>query len=417
MKFQIWFLSPINANENIERRKNTVKKIFLLTILILAGQTSNAISDACSLMQIEIPASLNMSQNEITLYQQRLRTECWWTQAYRQFRSDLQTKFQLTPDLVTEYQAMRFVRRVDFENSKNNNIPIEKTYQILRSQYALPNDQKSSVIWDNWVKGIAQLIPAKQSVLNGDFFDYEKLKKVHIGFFQLSNEVGDDANPPDVGVIKPPVPEDNYWWDFATQQEADAAKVIVDGINDYYRSMGLLPHFADDKLNRILDVRLAVKRQPSDKQNVIEYVNVIFSGQSRANLTHIQNILDFVRTMLSQALQNQPLVWNNKVMTPAEVAYLAQKFYVGVHPFSEGNGRTSRFIQELVLTTMDMPHGSSGDLMDSDVLTSFPDYYNQAMTANIKLMQTMKNCVNLYAQSSPDDSSLPYSCRVLKTKN
>ena len=69
-----------------------------------------------------------------------------------------------------------------------------------------------------------------------------------------------------------------------------------------------------------------------------------------------------------------------------------------------------------------MPHGSSGDLMDFDVLTTFPDYYQTAMTANIKLMQTMKGCFDGYAANPPqtfmttDQKAVAYSCRILIPK-
>ncbi len=199
--------------------------------------------------------------------------------------------------------------------------------------------------------------------------------------------------------------------------------MVVEVIDQQYEELGLLPNFSEDVLNHILTVRPAVKIQPPGKENVIEYVDAIYSSSTRSSQTHLKNILNFVNNMLSQAKQNKHLVWNGThLMTPAEVALLAQKFYIGVHPFSEGNGRTSRFLQELILSIMNMPHGSSGDLMDYDVLTTFPDYYETAMTSNIKLMQSIKACFDGYAQNPPqtfmatDQKSVPYNCRILKER-
>jgi hypothetical protein len=395
----------------------------LLFLILLISPSAWAVSNSCSLLQSATPPELKLSAEEESLYRKKLRTECWIIQTNNILKTQLQSRFQLSLEQITEYQAMRFIRRVDFENSKASETPVELTYQIHESQYELPNSQKSSIIWDNWVKGISQLSSLREGILKGEAFTYEKLKQAHINFFLLSDEVGDNANPPDVGVIKPPSTNDNYWWVLETPQDIEQAKAAVNTINEQYRSLGLLPHFADETLNRVLDVRMTVRRQPPEKQNVIEYVTAIFSGQTRANLTHLQNILNFVRTMLNLAIQNRPLVWNGHLMTPGEVAYLAQKFYVGVHPFSEGNGRTSRLLQELILTTMDMPHGSSGDLMDDDVLTTFPDYYSKAMQSNVALMQKMKNCLEVYIANPPaqwmngDQSAIDYSCRILKNKN
>jgi len=390
-----------------------------LVLLLLTAQKSLAVSSACTLLQMQLPSDIRMTEEELSTYRQKLQTECRWQQAYTALKNELSTKYNISPEQISEYQAMRFIRRGDFENSKAKEIPVELTYQIKREQYNLPNDQKSPVIWDNWSKGILQLNNLRQALLNGEYFTFAKLVQAHINFFQLSDEVGDDGNPPDLGVMKPAVMNDNYWWELSTAKEAADAKAITKAINDHYRSMGLLPRFSEEKLNLVIDVRQALKRQPPENKNVIAYVWTVFSGASRANQTHLQNILQFVKSIMTQALNNQPLLWNNKAMTPAEAAFLAQKFYVGVHPFSEGNGRTGRLMQELILTAMDMPHGSSGDLMDYDVLTTFPDYYSRAMQSNLQLMQKMKTCLEIYETNAPallvnsDQLSIKLSSKIL----
>ncbi len=102
----------------------------------------------------------------------------------------------------------------------------------------------------------------------------------------------------------------------------------------------------------------------------------------------------------------------------------AQHPVYGHAPFSEGNGRTSRFMQELVLTALGLPHGSSGDLMDIDVLTPFPKYYQTAMSSTTNLMSSMESCLEQYKtnrmktrQSIYDGAEkLDYNCRLLKLK-
>jgi hypothetical protein len=116
--------------------------------------------------------------------------------------------------------------------------------------------------------------------------------------------------------------------------------------------------------------------------------------------------------MFTQALNNEHMVWNGRLLTPMEVGYLAQKFYVGVHPFAEGNGRTSRFILELFMTSFDMPHGSSGDLMSNDVLMTFKDYYQLAYDSNGRLINNMIQCIDQYKKNNP--AEIDYNCRILK---
>lgn len=399
-----------------------MKSLIYFVLVFLLAETTMAVSNACSLLQADLPSGLQMTASDLSAYRTKLQTECQWMRDYQDFEAQLKEKYNLTPEEISEYQAMRFVRRSDFENAKAFEIPVELIYQIKRDQYQLPNSQKSPIIWQNWSKGILQLENLRQAVLSGQAFDYPKLAQAHINFFQLSDEVGDAANPPHIGIMKPPGTQDHYWWELATPQEAAAAKAVTNEVNAHYRNLGLLPNFSEEKLNLIIDVRRAVRRQPPEKSNVIEYVWVVYSGQTRANPTHLQNILHFIQVMIAQALQNRPLIWNGKAMTPAEVAYLAQKFYVGVHPFAEGNGRTGRLIQELILTVMDMPHGSSGDLMDYDVLTTFPEYYTRAMQGNMQVLQKMKSCLQIFEAQPPtsadsEQRSTDYSCRILKKSN
>jgi hypothetical protein len=410
-------LNLTNAQEGI----NMKKKIVAFFVLIQT-QLALAVSDPCTLMQSPLPSHATAHSQVVESYRNKLKVECDITTRYRYLRNELASKYRVALTDITEYQAMRFVRRVNFEDSKAKEIPIELTYQINRSQYNLPNEQKSSVIWDNWIKGISQLESLRNSTLQGKAFDFEALKRAHVGFFQLSREVGDDAHIPDEGIIKPPADYDNYWWAFETEAEAKSALTIVNNINDHYQRMGLLPSFPDPRMKRVLDVRQAQKRQPDDRKNLIEYVWVIYSGHTKANKEHVNNILYFANTLMKAAINNEHLIWNGVPLTPAEVAYLTQKFYIGVHPFSEGNGRTGRLLQELILTVMDMPHGSSGDLMDSDVLSTFADYYTQAMTGQVKVLNTMLTCLTDYSQlanislAKAPLKNINYSCRILTKK-
>jgi len=94
---------------------------------------------------------------------------------------------------------------------------------------------------------------------------------------------------------------------------------------------------------------------------------------------------------------------------------------VQVHPFSEGNGRTSRFIQELILTSLGLPHGASGTLMNIDVYSPPENYYVTAMQKTEELIGRMESCLDTYKVSrmkSEDkiragQNNLDYDCRLV----
>lgn len=393
-------------------KKFVQNSVILASLVCLYTPPSLAVSDACLLLKKPVPAT-KMSEDEITSYKKKLSQECDLTQTYRSVRSILENDFnQLSLERITEYQAMRFVVRDDYERARLSDTPVQKVYQIKRADYALPAEQKSSVIWDNWEAGMKQLKSSREKVLRGQGFTVDDLMKVHVGFFTLSKEEGDDAWNPQEGLFKAPNDQDNYWWSFNSENEAKEAHRVVNEINKEYLELGLTENTGNDDLDHVLRIKTAVKRQPSDRSDITEYVEAIYSGDTRANRKHVKNIFRFINTMLAQALKDEHLIWNGQLLTPMQVGYLAQKFYVGVHPFAEGNGRTSRFILELFMTSFDMPHGSSGDLMSNDVLTTFKDYYQLAYDSNARLMNSMINCINQYKKNDP--ATIDYNCRILK---
>ena len=387
--------------------------ILLATLALTLTAPAFAISDSCTLAKVALPAH-KMSSEEVKSYQDKLAQECELTQNYRAIREKLQNKYKISLEKITEYQAMRFVVRADFERAKTSDTPIQKVYQIKRADYNLPVEQRSSVIWDNWEAGMTQLKKYRDKALAGHSFSIIDLMKVHEGFFTLSKEEGDDAWNPMEGLFKPAVMNDNYWWNFNSIDESAAAKKVVGEINAEYRKLGLTQDTGNDDLDNILRVKSALKRQPPEKKDVVEYVDAIYSGDSRANRDHVSSIFQFINATLALALENKHIVWNGQLLTPMEVAYLSQKFYVGVHPFAEGNGRTSRFILELLLTAFDMPHGSSGDLMSNDVLMNFKDYYDLAYKSNVKLIDKMNDCAEQYKAEKYNAATVDYSCRALK---
>ena len=388
-------------------------QILFATIALTLTVPAFAISDSCSLAKVALPAH-KMSASEVQAYQAKLAKECELTLNYRSIREKLQDKYKISLEKVTEYQAMRFVVRADFERAKASDTPIQKVYQIKRTDYTLPVEQRSSVIWDNWEAGMTQLKKYRDKVLAGNSFSIIDLMKVHEGFFTLSKEEGDDAWNPMEGLFKPASPNDNYWWNFNSAAESSSAKMVVAEINAEYRKLGLTKDTGHEDLDNVLRVKSTLKRQPPEKKDVIEYVDAIYSGDSRANRDHVTAIFQFINGVLPQVLENKHIVWNGQLLTPMEAAYLSQKFYVGVHPFAEGNGRTSRFILELFLTAFDMPHGSSGDLMSNDVLMNFKDYYDLAYKSNATLIEKMKDCAEQYKAEKYNSATVDYSCRILK---
>ena len=148
-----------------------------------------------------------------------------------------------------------------------------------------------------------------------------------------------------------------------------------------------------------------------------------FAGESRRNKARLLELLSFYNTAVQQGLRGEHIVREGHLITPGELAYTIQQFFVGLHPFTEGNGRVSRLLQESVLLTFGLPHGSSGDLMNIDVLTPPGEYYEKAMAATSQVVEQTQHCLNevlprvrgnLQQLSRSAMERIEYDCRIIR---
>lgn len=383
--------------------------------------------DICDLSQRSVDASAVSDSSQIKSYQAKLKKECELSNQYKSLNEKLRNSNQIGLTDIAEYQAIRFVQRSWLNDAAQAQKPVEIIYQIFKDQYALPFSQQSGAVWDDWAVGIQQLEPMIKSFKAGQSFDLATLKKIHRGlfpFYPLIDEHGNFAHEPNPGVMKPTISNatDTYWWALETDSEIASAKTIVERENAYYKKLGLLtdvPNGVPEYASHILDVRLAEKRGEASQK-----VTALFSGSDVVNRQNTELILGMVDALIKKARLGQHMIWKGLLFTPGELAYFVQQAYVRVHPFYEGNGRTSRFLQELILVSFNLPHGASGDLMDIDALTENGEYYMKAIEANFSLLQRMKSCSDEYDQiarkkdiRTVEQSRLSYGCRILQDRS
>lgn len=99
------------------------------------------------------------------------------------------------------------------------------------------------------------------------------------------------------------------------------------------------------------------------------------------------------------------------IMPPIEFSALVQKWLVTIHPFSDGNGRTSRAAQDMILANFKMPYAPGGDLQN-DVLETFDKYVDQTYYAMEAMIRRLEACAEEYRQKKEKPS---YSCRTVKS--
>ncbi len=378
--------------------------------------SSFASLDVCKLVDKEIANSEVYSSSAIREYKEDLGRECDLAKKYRSMRDKAQTQYGIQLTDISLYQSLRYVERYRYEEAEALEIPVAKIYQRFAADYAKTTEEKSSEVWDNWQVGIKQLAVVRKELEQGRALTINRLFEVHKGFYTLSEETGDYAHVPYPGEMKPAQSNDNPWWSLKDTEGSEVTSQAK-ALNQNYRSYGLLQDDDENQEESYVNDTITVRPLRGGYS--------IYSGDSRGNRDHLDQVLGLINQMLKQARTGQHMVSHGRLITPAQLAYLVQQFYVDVHAFYEGNGRTSRFLQELILTSFDMPHGSSGDLMSSDVLTFTDDYYKLAIDKNFAELDQVSTCldseyknilVKSYAKTLRDvePMALGYTCRLLQ---
>ena len=237
----------------------------------------------------------------------------------------------------------------------------------------------------------------------------DDLQKWHRGFFQLSDEVGDFNHEPNPGSFKasPGYSESEinetlktYWWRWGDLDSEIVRTELenIEKVNRYFYQHNLVTTTTDDRLNFFLK---------GDQTGVI--INPYFL-QSKTNfLVHFINTYKNIINNKYEHLR----YYNYPLLTPLQFVSLIQKWLVIIHPWSEGNGRMTRLIQDGLANFYDLPAQASGDLMDIDVTTPVQAYYEKMYSYTMRNLVVIDNCIEGYERSSQSISQ-SYDCRIIE---
>ena len=390
-----------------------IQKLSIASVFCLFYVSSSfAVVDVCALQDKEIESG-TYSSEQIFSYKSRLKKECDLATKYAKIKDKARSKYSVELTQISFYQAMRYVERFRYDEAVQKEIPVQVIYQRHTIDYLLPNKEKSSEIWDNFQVGIQQLETARADIQQGKYFGFSDLLKVHRGFFTLSDETGDFSHTPYPGVIKSPSDHDNLWWKLQPD-EVEKSSFAANELNETYQRYGLISNLDHSRypfINQIVSVR------------PIDGGFAVYSGDSRENREHLNRVLALMNELLKQARNGEHMHVNDQLLSPAQLAFLVQQYYVDTHAFSEGNGRTSRFLQELIMTSFNLPHGASGELMASDALTPVDDYYEMAVSKTSADLDEISYCVDQVYRNAlifrskklaqVEPATLDYQCRLV----
>ena len=126
----------------------------------------------------------------------------------------------------------------------------------------------------------------------------------------------------------------------------------------------------------------------------------------------VKNQLSWLRIFLKWNLQkiqaNDP-----NAISPIELGAVVQKWFISIHPFVDGNGRTSRALQDLIHQYFKLPAVPSGDLQD-DIYTNVFEYIDHTYLMTDKMLKKMNGCYQQRISNQWKNEFEKYACQSLR---
>lgn len=288
---------------------------------------------------------------------------------------------------IAEYRALRFIDRATWEWAKRNKVSPRLAYN------------PAPATWEVWDSGIRQIFSSpnmkhaldRQIILNENLLSQVNSMLLQNAQYNLKDAISDQSKKPgeyrvnqDAGV--------GFCWN--TQQ--DNAALIKTSEQSMLNIQNRWESRAQKKLADLVDQRMTNKTtslEPSFSSGMkvlpngcsgTGFIRIEYSPSDQV-MTRIGWILAFIRINLKMYNSGRA------VLSPIELAVIAQKWFVSIHPFADGNGRTSRVLQDLILAHFDLPFAPAGDLQN-DALMSVDNYIELTYSKIENMLNTLDAC-------------------------
>lgn len=304
---------------------------------------------------------------------------------------------QINIDEIAEYRVIRFVDRHNWERAKISRIKPEQIYQPAPATWS---------VWDAGIREVIRVGGVKGQLNNG--FELNEDNIAYINKVLLFNEQM-NLNIKGQGTD-------------STLKPGEYRKVTSTGVG--FRSGGrdYSPMIAasEESMNRLqahweslmgATFSSLLQSTGSPHHNGANLrsgmkANETLSFVSYAPSANVPAALDWIKNFISLNLQRYRD--GNPVLSPMELATVAQKWFVSIHPFSDGNGRTSRAIQDLILAHFEMPFVPGGDLQD-DATAVYEDYLQRTYAKTEALLTALELCLTV--------NTAAYHCQTVDKLN
>ena len=315
--------------------------------------------------------------------------ECSLQDRHRKVREDLQSFHGVDASQIAEYRALRFIGRRSWEKSKARG-------SVDPAQVYTPAPRT----WNIWARGAE--FSDSLSPVGPAFIQMDTLREIHRQVIDQElmtrwSVLLKGASP---GEIR------DSWWKLPPGFSADCKK----GQITEQQARVLLKFDLKDSNGRPM---VHANLQPC--RELKNWVGSPKQGHAVPAYPDSPYYFGFV-TYLSSSRVTEELsrLWTDTSadwaallagklrgeISPLTLIADFQRRFIAIHPFGDGNGRTSRLLQDWLLRSLDLPVASSGDLQHD--IDQDPETYRQQFTdALVRSTELLESCLVGYNNSKP----------------
>ncbi len=336
---------------------------------------------------------------------EKFSRDCWMQDRLTKIREEY-AKIGVDVDEIGEYKVLRFIDRNSWERAK--------TFKKAPLEIYDP----APATWRVWERGIDSLFKNKQNknILFSqpiDKYTFAHINTVLLtdGTTSIKDKITDQSKKPGefrsnfdkgVGFCAGNENERSY------RQGIDRSEDSMVRFQKRWESL-LGVEFSDivKKENGPNPRRADLKSGMYVSSASCRNGNGVFIGYSPSN--HVGDQIEWIRIFIKANLEAYQR--GEPVLAPIELAAVVQKWFVSTHPFADGNGRTSRGIQELIMANFGLPFVPAGDLQN-DAMEEVEKYVENTYTKLDSMLTELEMCIK-----KRDKWRIPRACRTIDELN
>lgn len=304
---------------------------------------------------------------------------------------------QINIDEIAEYRVIRFVDRHNWERAKTARVKPEQIYKPTPATWS---------VWDAGIRDVMAAGGAKGQLMSGYTLDEANISFVNKVLLvneaqqlNIKDKITDQTLKP--GEFRKATSNGvgyNSGGKDYTSMINQSEESMTRFQTNWEAAMG--KSFSDLLIEAGSAYSAGANLKSGMKEN--EARNFVLYSPSSAVPSSIDWIKHFIKLNLERYKAGNP------ALSPMHLAAVVQKWFVSVHPFSDGNGRTSRAIQDLILANFEMPYVPGGDLQD-DATAVYEDYIERTYAKTESLLAALELCLTV--------NTTAFHCQTVQTLN